>query len=133
MDDIIKKLRELGIESLYHITDKDNIPSILKERGLFSWQKSVDDGINISRPGGNVVSHRLEAKHPRHPNRYVHLFASEPSADYIERLSYSGLFSELCVLEVSLDAIRPERYMMGIGDPLAEGQIFDSFHNLKEK
>lgn len=132
-DDIIKKLRELGIECLYHITDKDNIPSILKERGLFSWQKSVDDGIIVSRPGGNVVSHRLEAKHPRQLNRYVHLFASEPPADYLERLSYSGVFSELCVLKVSLDAIRPERYVMGIGDPFDGGYLCDSIQDLEER
>lgn len=130
--DIEAILREIGIDSLYHITDKDNIQSILKERGIFSWRKLREDGVISSRPGGTAISHRLDEVHQLNLDQYVHLYAAKPSEELLAELSFSGLFSELCVLSVSLQAIRPERVLFWIGDPHQDGKRVSNISELVE-
>ena len=57
-----KVLEEHNIKSLYHFTDRDNLESIIKNGGLFSWADCEERGINIAKPGGNVISHALDVR-----------------------------------------------------------------------
>ena len=34
-----------GVEKLYHFTDRDNLESIIKNGGLYSWADCQDKGI----------------------------------------------------------------------------------------
>ena len=128
-DDYLEQLKSLGVSCLYHVTDKDNLRSILKERGLSSWKKLSDDGITVPRPGGNAVTHRLDARHMGRDN-CVHLYATKPSDDIIRSMEDSKRFSDLCVLSVSLKAIRPKKTSFWIGDPYSGGEYIKNLGDL---
>ena len=50
------------IVKLYHFTDRDNLESIIKNGGLYSWGDCEDKGIKIAKPGGGLLSRELDAK-----------------------------------------------------------------------
>ncbi|MDR2126772.1 MAG: DarT ssDNA thymidine ADP-ribosyltransferase family protein [Prevotellaceae bacterium] len=52
-----------GITTLYHFTDKANINSIKKHKGLFSWNYCDHNGINIPCPGGDSLSRQLDMRY----------------------------------------------------------------------
>lgn len=45
-----------NIISLYHFTDKKNLPSIKKYGGLYSWDYCARSNIEVIKPGGNECS-----------------------------------------------------------------------------
>ena len=47
-----KVLKENGITKLYHFTDRDNLESIIKNGGLYSWKDCEEKNIPIPMPGG---------------------------------------------------------------------------------
>ena len=128
-DDYPDQLRSLGITCLYHITDKDNLPSILKERRLSSWKKLIDDEITVPRPGGNAITHRLDKRFKGRDN-CVHLYATKPSEDIIRTMLNSKMFSDLCILSVPLEVIRPKKTSFWIGDPYFKGEYIKNLGEL---
>lgn len=62
-DDIMKYLLDNGVSCFYHFTDKDNIDSIRKYGGLFSWWFCKNNGIVIPKAGGDSTSRSLDVKH----------------------------------------------------------------------
>jgi hypothetical protein len=44
-----------GIKKLYHFTDRDNLETIIKNGGLYSWKDCEKKGIAIAKPGGGGV------------------------------------------------------------------------------
>jgi hypothetical protein len=57
---IVKILVEHKITNLYHFTDQDNIQSIKKMGGLYSWKELEGLSVNIPAQGGNDLSKRLD-------------------------------------------------------------------------
>ena len=55
-------LDENKIERLYHFTDRDNLESIIKNGGLYSWGDCEEKGIIIAKPGGGLLSRDLDKK-----------------------------------------------------------------------
>ena len=55
-------LDQNGITTLYHFTDRDNLESIIKNGGLYSWSDCEQKGIKISKPGGGALSRQLDMK-----------------------------------------------------------------------
>ena len=49
------------ITKLYHFTDRDNLESIIKNGGLYSWMDCERKGIKINKPGGSSVSRQLDS------------------------------------------------------------------------
>jgi len=49
-----------NIKHLYHFTDRSNLESINKHKGLYSWYTAAKAGIQIARPGGNNLSRDLD-------------------------------------------------------------------------
>lgn len=45
-------LRAHGITKLYHFTDRDNLETIVRQGGLYSWKDCVERGIHIPKPAG---------------------------------------------------------------------------------
>ena len=58
----VRILKEHGIKSLYHFTDRKNLESIIKYGGLYSWMDCVEQGITIPKPGGDIQSRELDAR-----------------------------------------------------------------------
>ena len=55
-------LKEGKITKLYHFTDRDNLESIIKHGGLYSWKDCEDKGIKIAKPGGSGTSRSLDQR-----------------------------------------------------------------------
>lgn len=51
-----------GVKKLYHFTDRDNLQSIIKNGGLYSWADCENKGITISKPGGESLSRALDMR-----------------------------------------------------------------------
>ena len=54
-------LDEQKIAKLYHFTDRDNLESIIKNGGLYSWMDCERKGIKIVKPGGGSLSRQLDS------------------------------------------------------------------------
>lgn len=54
-------LDEQKIVKLYHFTDRDNLESIIKNGGLYSWMDCERKGIKIAKPGGGSLSRQLDS------------------------------------------------------------------------
>ena len=55
-------LKENRITKLYHFTDFDNLESIIKYGGLYSWADCDEKGIKIAKPGGSSQSRSLDSR-----------------------------------------------------------------------
>ena len=55
-------IEKQGIKKLYHFTDRDNLPSIIQNGGLYSWADCEEKGIVIAKPGGSDSSRLLDAR-----------------------------------------------------------------------
>jgi hypothetical protein len=55
-------LEKYNISRFYHFTDRENVDSIIRNGGLFSYGDCIKQGIHISRPGGSELSHELDEK-----------------------------------------------------------------------
>lgn len=51
-----------GIRKLYHFTDRDNLESIIRNGGLYSWADCEEKGIDICKPGGDAASRSLDSR-----------------------------------------------------------------------
>ena len=123
-------LESLGITRLYHVTDKDNLASIVKERGLSSWSKLQDNQIKVPRPGSDSITRRLDLRSGRENS--VHLYVSYPSEGILNHMKGTKRFNDLFVLEIPLNAIRPADIRFWIGDPYLDGVAFDDVHDFCE-
>ncbi len=81
-EELAQVLVDSGIKKLYHFTDRDNIESIIRYGGLYSWKDCEDKGIPIAKPGGGDLSRSLDRRAgleyyarlsfvPDHPMMYV--------------------------------------------------------------
>lgn len=50
------------IVNLYHFTDRDNLESIIKNGGLYSWMDCERKEIKIAKPGGDQLSRDLDRR-----------------------------------------------------------------------
>ena len=61
-DEFKKLIEQHHITTLYHFTDRENLESIIKNGGLYSWADCEQKGINISKPGGSMASRDLDRR-----------------------------------------------------------------------
>ena len=132
-DNYQEQLKRLGITCLYHITDKDNLVSIFTDGYLSSWGKTLEDGIRVSNPGGDAVSHRLDARFSPDRRSFVHLYAMEPSDSQLQEFTISQNIGDAYVLKISTKAIRPGNTVFWIGDPYDGGERIDNVSDLDER
>ena len=61
----------IQITTLYHFTDRRNLPKIRELKGLYSLAKLKEMQVAIPNPGGNEWSHEADQK--KGMDRYIHL------------------------------------------------------------
>lgn len=61
-DEFKKLIEQHHITMLYHFTDRENLESIIKNGGLYSWADCEQKGISISKPGGSLDSRNLDKR-----------------------------------------------------------------------
>ncbi len=94
-------LKEGKITKLYHFTDFDNLESIIRCGGLYSWADCDEKGIKIAKPGGGDLSRSLDKK--GRLERYVRLgFTGDHPMKYVAM--EDGRISNPVVLEIDLEA-----------------------------
>lgn len=72
------------ITTLYHFTDRRNLPKIRELKGLYSLAQLKEMNVEVPAPGGNAWSH--EADQNRGMDRYIHLcFKSNHPMEHVAR------------------------------------------------
>ncbi len=95
-------LDEHKIVKLYHFTDRDNLESIIKNGGLYSWMDCERKGIKIAKPGGGSLSRDLDSG--RKLENYVRLsFTTQHPMMYAAMTD--GRISNPVILEIDIEAI----------------------------
>lgn len=93
-------LKENRITKLYHFTDFDNLESIIKHGGLYSWADCDEKGIKIAKPGGSFQSRSLDSRDRL--EHYVRLsFAYDHPMQYVAM--NDGRISNPVVLEIDIE------------------------------
>lgn len=94
-------LKDNRITKFYHFTDFDNLESIIRCGGLYSWADCEEKGIKIAKPGGGDLSRSLDKK--GRLERYVRLgFTGDHPMKYVAM--EDGRISNPVVLEINLEA-----------------------------
>lgn len=91
-----------GITKLYHFTDFENIESIIKNGGLYSWADCEEKGITINCPGGDSLSRDLDKRDNLHHYVRVSFTRNHPMM-YVAM--NDGRISNPVVLEIDTDVI----------------------------
>ena len=95
-------LEQHGIKKLYHFTDRENLESIIKNGGLYSWADCKDKDIKISKPGGSSLSWDLDSRDGL--EHYVRAsFVKEHPMMYVAM--NDGRISNPVLLEIDTDVI----------------------------
>lgn len=93
---------EHKIVKLYHFTDRDNLESIIKNGGLFSWMDCERKGIKIAKPGGGSLSRQLD--NGRNLGDYVRVsFTTQHPMMYVAMKD--GRISNPVILEIDPEVI----------------------------
>ncbi len=95
-------LKDNRITKLYHFTDRDNLESIIKNGGLYSWMDCDRKGIKIAKPGGGTLSRQLDSG--RNLEDYVRVsFTTQHPMMYVAMKD--GRISNPVILEIDLEVI----------------------------
>ena len=95
-------LENNGISKLYHFTDRENLESIIKNGGLYSWADCRDKGITIAKPGGSQQSRKLDTRDGL--QYYVRLsFTSQHPMLFVAK--NEGRISDPVILEIDLEVV----------------------------
>ena len=90
-----------NVKKLYHFTDKKNLPSILKNGGLWSLASLKSKGIDIPKPGGNAWSRDEDAR--RGLDQYVHLcFTDSHPMEYVARNDGRAIDAVYLMIDISI-------------------------------
>lgn len=101
-EEIQKFIESKNIQCLFHFTDKANLDSIKKYRGLYSWYYCKRRGIVIPRPGGNELSRNLDFRN--YLGNFVRLsFIEEPPL--LHRMIDDGRIVNPVIIEVDVEAL----------------------------
>ena len=93
-------LQEGRISKLYHFTDRDNLESIIKYGGLYSWKDCEEKGIQIPKPGSSGPSRSLDLRDGL--EHYVRFsFTEDHPMKYVAM--NEGRISNPVVLEIDLE------------------------------
>lgn len=93
-------LKEGRVTKLYHFTDFDNLESIIKHGGLYSWKDCEERGIKIPKPGSSGPSRSLDERD--HLEHYVRLsFVDDHPMKYVAMSE--GRISNPAVLEIDIE------------------------------
>ena len=95
-------LDEHRITKLFHFTDRDNLESIIKNGGLYSWMDCDRKGIKINKPGGSTASRQLDSS--RNLEDYVRVsFTTQHPMMYVAMKD--GRISNPVILEIDPEVI----------------------------
>ena len=95
-------LEQQGIRTLYHFTDRENLDSIIKHGGVYSWMDCEQKGIQIPKPGGDDLSRSLDKRDGL--QHYVRV-SFTPNHPMMYKAMGEGRIPNPVVLEIDTDVI----------------------------
>ena len=128
----IKQLiSKYNISKLYHFTDYENLESIVKNGGLFSYGDCIQRGIRIAKAGGSELSHELDERGhlqyyvrasfcKRHPMMYAAMQDGRISRPIILEIDTDVLLIEGCIYS-NKNAVRADA---------TKGASFEAFSSI---
>lgn len=128
----IKQLiSKYNISKLYHFTDYENLESIVKNGGLFSYGDCIRKGIRIAKAGGSELSHELDEREhlqyyvrasfcKRHPMMYSAMQDGRINNPIILEIDTDVLFIDGCIYS-NKNAVRSDA---------SKGTSFDALANI---
>ena len=134
-NETLNSLKGNGIRCLYHITDRDNLSSIIDNAGLSSLSDMKEKQIDLPQySAGDAVSRRKDGKTKLDESSslkdYVHLYLNKPDESVLNDLKESGRLSEPFVLEVDPQAILTG-YPIFSGEDASKGApLYSSYKDL---
>jgi hypothetical protein len=103
--------REYGVTTLYHFTDRRNLP-LIRKHGLYSFASLKKQRIEIPAPGGNEWSQEADAN--KGMDRYVHVcLRPNHPMEYLARRD--GRIKDSIFLEIHPDVLQVEGVMFSAG------------------
>jgi hypothetical protein len=95
-------LQTNGIKKFYHFTDSENINSIIKNGGLYSWYYCLKNNIYIKHPGGSSLSRDLDILKGLQNYVRISFIVDHPMMYIAQRrqMTYSPM-----ILEINTDVI----------------------------
>ena len=117
------------IRKLYHFTDIDNLESIIKNGGLYSWADCEEKGIKIAKPGGGDLSRSLDRRDGL--QHYVRLsFVKDHPMKFVAM--NEGRISNPVVLEIDIETALWEGSLFSDRNATRNGANFgESTRNLQ--
>lgn len=101
-------LKQNGITKLYHFTDRENLNSIIQNRGLMSWADCKKKGIIIPKPGGDSSSRMYDERDNLH--HYVRLsFTNQHPMMFVARRD--GRIPNPIILEIDKSVLFEDNTM----------------------
>lgn len=97
-NDIVKHLKDSGVECFYHFTETDKIDSIIKHGGLLSYKRCLDEGIVLPLREDMALSRDADAKLGLEDYARVSFSKHLPKIDIRKREG-----ADLVMLRISLD------------------------------
>lgn len=117
-EELLLQLRRNGVKKLYHFTDRQNIQSIIRNGGLYSWDLCETSNLVISRPGGSALSRQLDCR--KGLQRYVRLGFAKDHPMMFTAIG-DGRISDPVVLEIDLDVVRLSDVLYSDRNAVANG------------
>ena len=108
-ESLINKLNEKKVNSLWHLTHKNNIESIL-EHGILSHDnaKKLTNYVDISDHQVQDLRKKKESIHGRRIHEYVPLFINPKNAMLYRVMQDISKKNKLCLIEIFLDVLEWE-------------------------
>ena len=114
-------LEQYSISKLYHFTDRENLESIIREGGLYSWADCIERGIKIMKPGGSDLSRKLDRKlslqhcvrvsfTDKHPMMYVAVSEGRINDPIVLEIDPSVIYEENTMFS-DMNATKNEAHM----------------------
>lgn len=120
--------QQYGVHSLWHMTHKDNVRSIIKDGILnhYSAHNMREHPVDISDPDAQRWRERTERNHSHRLHEYVPLYITPKNPMlYVRR----NIQNNLCLLQISLDALVNSEFLISDGNAASRDTHF--FKSLK--
>lgn len=128
-DKFIDYLQRKGIKYFYHFTDEQNLASIRRHGGLYSWYYCENNDILIPNAGGSSDSRSLDCRHGLED--YVRLsFCSDHPMQF--RLQQSGARLVLLKIKIDVAAFKDTQFsnMNAAANAVQHGSTFEDLERV---
>ena len=128
--DIVERFARYGVQNIWHVTHRDNVPQILRQGILnhYDAHRLKANRVDISDPDAQRWRERFEEHYNRRVHEYVPLYIKPKNPMlYVRR----HLQRDLCLLQISLSVMAENEYLITDGNAASHAtKFFQSVESL---